>query len=414
MPARSRKLDDSADAALKAQVAAALDAAGVHSGRLVLGLSGGMDSMALLDLLSALRAERSFDLLALHVNHQLSPHANEWSALCAQRSRHYGVPFQAVRVEVERDSPDGLEAAARNARYAVFAGQDADAVVLAHHLDDQAETLLLQLLRGAGPRGLAAMPAARPLGAAGRPLLVRPLLEVERERIERYARRHALTWVEDESNADTHHDRNYLRHEVLPRLSARFPGYRQAWLRASRNFADLSEIADAQAQADAAGALRSGGLMVLRLRELSAVRAANLLRWYLVQEGLPLPRRDQLEELLRQLAGARGDAQPSMELGGACVYRHRGLVRVAPASAEGAQSWQVRWRGEPELVLPGGLGRVRFQHLIGAGLAHDKLAGKELVARARSGGERIKLTPNRPTRTLKNLLQEAGMPAVAA
>ena len=248
--------------------------------------------------------------------------------------------------------------------------------------------------------------SARPAG----PWLCARLLEVERERIERYARRHALTWVEDESNADTHHDRNYLRHEVLPRLSARFPGYRQAWLRASRNFADLSEIADAQAQADAAGALRSGALLVLRLRELSAVRAANLLRWYLVQEGLPLPRRDQLEELLRQLAGARGDAQPSMELGGARVYRHRGLVRVAPASVQGAQSWQVRWRGEPELVLPGGLGRVRFQHLIGAGLAGDGLAGKELVARARSGGERIKLTPNRPTRTLKNLLQEAGMP----
>ena len=135
-------------------------APGVASGRLVLGLSGGMDSMVLLDLLSALRAARSASSsAALHVNHQLSPHAGQWSALCAQRSRDYGVPFRAVRVEVERDSPEGLEAAARDARYAVFEAQDADAVVLAHHLDDQAETLLLQLLRGAGPRGLAAMPA---------------------------------------------------------------------------------------------------------------------------------------------------------------------------------------------------------------------------------------------------------------
>jgi tRNA(Ile)-lysidine synthase len=386
-----------------------LAAAGVDSGRLVLGLSGGMDSMVLLDLLSALRPERSFDLHALHVNHQLSSHANAWSALCAQRCRHYGVPLHAVRVEVERDSPEGLEAAARNARYAVFQDQDADAVVLAHHLDDQAETLLLQLLRGAGPRGLACMPAARPIGGAGRPLLVRPLLEVERKHLESYARRHGLTWVEDESNVDTDHDRNYLRHEVLPRLAARFPGYRQTWLRASRNFADLSEIADAQAQADAADALRSGGLRLARLRELGAARAGNLLRWYLGQQGLPLPRRDQLDELLRQLTSARGDAQPSMELAGARVYRHRGLLRIAPA-APAAQPWEVRWCGEPDLALPPGLGRVRFQRLTGAGLAVEQLAGRDVVVRARSGGERIKLAPNRPTRTLKNLLQEAGVP----
>ena len=236
----------------------------------------------------------------------------------------------------------------------MFEGQDADAVVLAHHLDDQAETLLLQLLRGAGPRGLAVTPAARRIGGAGRPLLVRPLLEVGREHIDRYARRQGLSWVDDESNADTDHDRNYLRHEILPRLSARFPGYRQTWLRASRNFADLSEVADAQAQTDAAEALHACGLRLSRLRELSAARAGNLLRWYLLQEGLPVPGRDQLEELLRQTTSARGDAQPSMELGGALVYRHRGLLRIAPLGAAATPSWQVRWRGEPDLVSPVG------------------------------------------------------------
>jgi tRNA(Ile)-lysidine synthase len=408
--ARIRKRDDAGDASLLGCVAAALMAAGLQSGRLVLGLSGGMDSMVLLDLLSALRADHSFDLHALHVDHQLSPHAQEWSAACAQRCHDYRVPFQAVRVEIQRDSPEGLEAAARRARYAVYAMQDANAVVLAHHLDDQAETLLLQLLRGAGPRGLAAMPAVRPIAGTGRLLLLRPLLEVEREHIERYARRRALSWIEDESNADPQHDRNYLRQEVLPRLSARFPGYRQTWLRASRNFADLSEIADAQALADASGALRSGGLLLARLRELSAARAANLLRWYFVQEGLPVPRRDQLGELLRQFAHGRSDAQPNMRLGEARVYRHRGLLRIAPAVAATAQRWRARWCGEPEVLLPAGLGRVQFQRLTGAGLAATQLAGKALVLRARGGGERMKLVANRPTRTLKNLLQEAGIP----
>lgn len=399
----------SADARLHAQVAEALTRAGVESSRLVLGLSGGMDSMVLLDLLCALRARLGFELSALHVNHQLSRHADEWSVLCERRARGYGVPFQAVRVEVERDGPDGLEAGARAARYAAFSAQGADAVVLAHHLDDQAETLLLQLMRGAGPRGLAAMPVARPLGAAPRPLLLRPLLDVERKELGRYARAHRLRWVEDDSNTDIDRDRNYLRHEVLPALAARFPGYRQTWLRASRNFADLSEVADAQAQSDAAGALAREGLRVSRLRELSPARAGNLVRWYLAQEGLPTPRRDQLEEFLRQVTGARADAQPSVDLGDARVYRHRGLLRIAPATSAGLR-WQVRWCGEADLTLPAGLGRVRFERLMGAGLAVEQIAGREVVARPRAGGERIKLAPNRPTRTLKNLLRESGVP----
>jgi len=410
VPARTRKQRDPSDVPLLAHVASVLIRTGLGSGRLVLGLSGGMDSMVLLDILSALRKEHSFALTALHVDHQLSPRASGWSALCAQRSASYCVPFRAVRVEVRRDAGAGLEAAARAARYAVFRGLDAYAVVLAQHVDDQAETLLLQLLRGAGPRGLAAMPVARSIAGSGGPLLLRPLLEVERSRIATYARDRALDWVEDESNFDTDLDRNYLRHEVLPRLAARFPGYRQTWLRASRNFADLSEIAHDQATADAAGALQAGGLRVSRLRELSAARAGNLLRWYLAREGLPFPRREQLEELLRQLATARDDAQPVMQLGGARVYRHRGMLRIGPADAGPGKPWELHWCGEPDLTLPAGYGRMRFERATGAGLAAARLAGLDLLVRSRRGGERIKLAANRPTRTLKNLLQEAQIP----
>jgi tRNA(Ile)-lysidine synthase len=410
VPPRIRKPPYSDDAALRAHVASVLRATGVASGRLVLGLSGGMDSMVLLDILSGLRQEHAFSLTALHVNHQLSPRAAEWSALCAQRSAGYGVPLRTVRVDVRRDTGEGLEAAARAARYAVFRDIDADAIVLAQHLDDQAETVLLQLLRGAGPRGLAAMPVARSIAGRGSPLLLRPLLEVERARIEAYARDHALAWVEDQSNFDTDLDRNYLRHQVLPRLAERFPAYRQTWLRASRNFADLSQIADEQAAADAVGALQSGGLRASRLSELSAARAGNLLRWWLAREGLPFPRREQTEELLRQLAIARHAAQPSMEVGGARVYRHRGLLRIGPADAGPVEPWKLRWAGELELTLPVGLGRLRFVPSTGAGLAAGRLAGLDLLVRSRRGGERIKLAPNRPTRTLKNLLQEAQVP----
>ncbi len=391
-------------------VAEALRAAGVVPGDLLLGLSGGLDSMVLLDVLAAMRGWQSIELSAMHVNHQLSPHADGWAQLCAERCASYGVPLRVVRVEVHRSAADGLEAAARAARYAVFREQQADAIVLAHHLDDQAETLLLQLLRGAGPRGLAAMPLVRAMMPGRLLRLVRPLLSVPRTELVEYARQHRLRWVDDESNFDTGRDRNYLRHEVLPRIGARFPGYRQAWRRASRNVADLSEVADAQAASDAHGALVATGLKIDRLQALSPARARNLLRWYLAREGLAVPHRDQLEELMRQLLHARAGAQPAIALGGVRLYRHKGLIKIMPAVAPIATGWQLSWHGQPQLELPGSLGTLRFTPVTGAGLSTHSLAGHNLSVRGRVGGERLKPAPNRPTRTLKNLLQEAAMP----
>lgn len=363
--------------------------------------------MVLLDLLLRLRDEHGFELAALHINHQLNVRADDWAALCARRCRRCHVPFREVRVEVNRDDARGLEAAARAARYAVFSEQDADAIVLAHQLDDQAETLLLQLLRGAGPRGLAGMPSVRALASGDAARLVRPLLEVPRARIEAYARRHRLHWAQDDSNRDTALDRNYLRHEILPLVQKRFPAYRQTWLRASRNFADLSEIAEECAAADAQGALEPDGLRLSRLSTLSPARARNVLRWYLAREGLLAPPRELLEQMFRQFVQGRPDSQPEVELAGVRLYRQRGLLKLAPAPSAGPGDWEVPWIGERELLLPGGLGALHFERVAGVGLAADRLLAGRLVVRSRRGGERIKLAPNRPSRTLKNLLREA-------
>ena len=232
------------DTSLLEIVTDALRAADLLSGRVMLGLSGGVDSMVLLNLLAAVRTAHPLQLAALHVNHQISPLAGQWAQLCAERCAALSVPFREVRVTVPRRAGESLEAVARAARYAVFQTQETDALALAHHLDDQAETVLLQLLRGAGARGLAAMPLVRILNRETGLRVVRPLLEVPRTAIEAYARHRRLAWVEDESNASLDFDRNYLRQAVLPRIGERFPGYRQTWLRASRNLADLSELAD--------------------------------------------------------------------------------------------------------------------------------------------------------------------------
>ena len=398
------------DDRLLACVSDALRAAGLLRAHLVLGLSGGVDSMVLLHLLFAVRRSNSVQLSAVHVNHQISPNADRWARLCAERCAELSVEFREVRVEVPRRGGESLEAMAREARYVHFRAQVADAVALAHQLDDQAETLLLQLLRGAGARGLAAMPVVRVLNARTGLKLVRPLLQAARSDIEAYARRHALAWVEDESNTSLEFDRNYLRRQVLPRIAERFPGYRQTWLRASRNLGDLNELTDEIAQADAIGALHGGNLRIASLRDLSSARALNLLRWHLAQQGLPMPRRDSLEEALRQLLEASPGAQPCIALGPVRLARHRGQLLLMPSAPAPPAGWKVFWDGAHELNLPPGLGCLRFDAVTGVGLSRRLVNQSGLVVRGRLGGERMKPAKDRPTRTLKNLLQEAGIP----
>jgi tRNA(Ile)-lysidine synthase len=392
---------------LQAHVAAVLERRGLLGARLVLALSGGLDSMVLLHALHAIAARHPLQLSAVHVDHGISADAGRWSQFCAQQCAALGIELTTVAVEVARDSGSGLEAAARAARYAVLARQPADAVLLAHHLDDQAETLLLQLLRGAGPAGLAAMGELRALPES-RALLLRPLLEIPRAELAGYAARQQLAWVEDDGNATLDFDRNYLRHEVLPRIATRFPGYRQTWLRASRNLADASELAGDLAQLDAVLACKGDVLRVSALRGLSQARRLNLLRWFLHEQRIPAPPRERLEEALDQLLDAALDRSPCVRLGQAALRRHRGAIHAVPADPP-ATGWRLPWSGEPELTLPAGFGAVRFARAAARGLDVERLRAGSVSVAPRCGGERLKLAPERPERSLKNLLREAGL-----
>jgi len=398
------------DDRLLENVADMLRRAGLLQARITLGLSGGVDSMVLLNLLTAIRRAHPIQVHAVHVNHQISPRADQWARLCAERCVELSVEFHEVRVTLPPRVGESLEAIARDARYAHFRAQAADAVALAHHMDDQAETLLLQLLRGAGAHGLAAMPAVRMLNTQTGLKLIRPLLHVTRADIEVYARHRALRWVDDESNADVKFDRNFLRHRVFPLIAERFPGYRQTWLRTSRNLGDLVELADEVAQADAIDALQEGNLSIAALRELTLPRARNLVRWHLAQQGFAMPGRERLDEALRQLLQARPGAQPCVVLGSVQLARHRGQLLLMPATPAPPAGWQIAWGGEGELDLPSGLGRLRLDAITGAGLSQKLMNQNSVLIRGRLGGERMKLAPDRPSRTLKNLLQEAGIP----
>jgi len=384
--------------------------AGLAGGRVVVGVSGGADSVALLHALAQVAPRLSVTLSALHVHHGLSAHADDWARSCSEQCRALGVPLVQARVHVRRRSNRGLEGAAREARYAVFRQQQADAIALAHHADDQAETLLLQLLRGAGVRGLSAMPACRVLDPATGLRLVRPWLRLTRARIRHYAQTAGLSWIEDESNSDPAFDRSFLRLRILPELTVRFPGLVETLGRAAENLADAAQLLEDLAASDAQQVPAGDALPVSALTALSPARRRNLLRWFLERQRLPPPTRDQLEEALRQTLAARPDAQLRVKLGAVWLRRHRGNLYLEPTQREAARSWSRTWAGADHVALPGGLGRLRFEPTHGTGLSVARLRAQSVTVRLRVGGERMRLAPNRPARTLKNLLQETHIP----
>jgi tRNA(Ile)-lysidine synthase len=319
--------------------------------RIAVGLSGGVDSVVLLDVLCTAAPRHGFRVEAVHVHHGLSPHAGAWARFCRKLCRDRGVPLVVRRASV-RKKGRGLEAAAREARRDAFARHPAPVIALAHQLDDQAETVLLNLLRGAGARGASAMPVA---GRLGGKTLLRPLLAVRRSAIEAYARARGLRWIEDESNRDAALTRNFIRLHVGPLLAQRFPRWRESLARAARHFA----AADADARL--------------------------LLREFLRARGLRAPSEAKLVEMLRQLTGK--GARTAIEHDGAVLRVYRGRVSVEKR--------------------PGG--ELRLRPARGRGIDAARLERSRVTLRARAGGERLQLDARRPRRTLKNLFQEAGI-----
>lgn len=309
----------------------------------------------------------------MHVNHGLSPSAERWARFCRRLCQRLGVPLTVRRVHIAKRG-EGLEAAARAARYAAFAKQSFDVLALAHQLDDQAETVLLNLLRGAGPRGASGMPARATF--RGRQL-VRPLLEVPREAILAYAREQRLEWIEDESNLSDAYRRNFLRLRIAPLLAQRYPRWREALARAARHFAHAD------------------------------VNASIALREFLAAKGLRAPSEAKLVDMLRQLTAAAPGTRIAHD--GAELRVYRGEVRVAPAR-KAAAFQPVAWHGERKLTLPALGGELRFRRTRGRGIDARWVAAGEMQVKLRGGGERLQPDAQRPRRTLKNLFQEAGVP----
>jgi tRNA(Ile)-lysidine synthase len=396
--------------------------------RIAVALSGGLDSMVLLHLACDAARAAGLPLFAFHVHHGLSPNADAWRAHCAAAAAALGVDFDCRDVAVEKGK-SGVEAAARKQRYAALGemcrAHGVGLLLTAHHLDDQAETVLLQLFRGSGPAGLSGMDASnRAPGLLGDAELViaRPLLAVARSELETYAAQHQIAWVEDESNTDPRYTRNALRHQVMPVLAQAFPGFQRRIARSSAHAQSAQRLLIELAEQDLSACLDGDAIVLPRLRLFSRDRIDNLLRHWFSQRGLGMPSTAWLEQMVAQLLSAREDAQPLVSHPEVDARRHRDRLYLVPKQPELAglrdpddegiivkHAQAFRWNGEASVAFPDYGGVLHFDSAT-IGLDPAWLRAQALEIDFRKGGERLKLAPNRPTRGLKQLFQAADVP----
>lgn len=377
--------------------------------RLTIGLSGGLDSVVLLTLVHSLQNHYRFQLTAHHINHQISPHADEWSYFCLKLCNQLKVPFSQTGIIVSRKEGKGLEAAARLARYAAFKKLDTDYLLLAHHQDDQVETMLLRLFRGAGVKGMAAMAECSSLPESTITLL-RPLLHAPRTALHNYAQAHSLEWITDESNANSYYMRNFFRNDVFPILEKRFPSYRLVLDRASQQFAESSALLDELAQADSVDAIHDKKLSITRLQQLNEARAKNLLRFFLSQHHLKMPDHKRMREFIQQLRYANSSSEicfvhDAVEL--RVFQSNLHLVKPLRRPSDLNLKWNKK---DPKWVISELHGAFIFEQKKGEGLSSESLENAIISVRLRQGGEKIRLGVNRPQQKLKNIMQECNIP----
>ncbi len=398
--------------------------------RVLLAYSGGRDSTALADILSRLYHKPHQGLIAslkvVHIHHGLSQNADAWVDHARASCEKWDLPLITERVFVSRASGLGIEAAAREARYRALAriarDERANVILTAHHLDDRLETFLIQWMRGAGPEGLSAMSEVRPLESAdpgSGTVLARPWLDVPRDMIESYCAKARLSWVEDDSNSDTHLLRNLIRAEIFPQLDKARSGWRQAAARSIGLVAQSAAVARSIGEEDVArcsAAGRGEALVIARLLELPLARQALCLRSWLAARGVRAPSKVRLEDTLRQVRETHNDSRLRIRIDGHEIRRWGAnlvLCAVKPQPREAARDMELTWTGEEELPLPYWNGVLKFIPCAEDedGFDAELLKKGRLAARARKGGEKIKLHRLRPSRNLKHLYQQSKIPA---
>jgi tRNA(Ile)-lysidine synthase len=370
----------------------------------LMAYSGGLDSHALLHKMSVLKKQNpEIQLRAIHVHHGLHEKADQWAAHCEIICRQLDIPLSVKKINIPNHTGESLEALAREARYRVIAEHLAEdeCVLTAHTMDDQAETLLLQLIRGAGPKGLSAMPMRKPFAHS---VLLRPLLKTTRETLEQYAAAQALVWVEDESNQDHQFDRNYLRHRVMPLLKARWPAVLNTLSRSAQHCANASNLLTEFADRDLMQLQGSAEntLSVSSLLQLSSDRRSSIFRHWLKSFGLNFPSTQQVQQFEKNMLQCDEDAMPMMIFDTMQMRRYRDDIYLLPLFEAFDERTVLSWDLKAPLKLPGNFGELQP--------AADYHVFNDISLRFRQGGEKIKPAGSDYTQSLKKLFQAWGVP----
>lgn len=379
-------------------------------GKIVIAYSGGIDSQVLLHL-CAHQADLKPKIVAVYVHHGLQAAADAWESHCRQQTEALGVAFICLKVDAQAKNGESPEAAARHARYQALQGllqSNEDLLLLAQHREDQLETVLLQLFRGAGVQGLAAMPASAPFGPG---TMLRPLLNVAKAEIQAYAMTHELQWVEDPSNQSHDFDRNYLRHAVIPLLKQRWPALDKTVARSAQHCAEAAELLNAwgcDALADIVDP-KTNSLSIARLSGLSETQTNWLIRLWLQSLGLKPPSQAQLQSIKKQLIDARSDANPQISIQHHTLKRYRQALFLLPASRSFNAPAECYWQPRQSiLLLTNGFALTRLT--ASSGIEQTLWHASKIVVKPRSGGEKLKLPGRDGQHCLKKLYQEAGIP----
>ena len=375
--------------------------------RYVIALSGGLDSTVLAHALAQTSDAHGKALLAVHVDHRLQQESETWSEHCRRLADSLGIEIAVETVDVDLTKGRGPEAAARDARYAALAKYigPGDWLLSAHHLNDQAETLLLNLMRGSGPAGIAGIGVLNRFASGW---LARPLIDVPREDLEAYAADTRLAWVNDPSNDDRRFDRNFLRHDVLPLLERRWEDVSKRLARSAGLSGEAASLLDDLAGLDLASiGDRHDRIDIKSLSALSMSRQRNVLRYAVRRAGLPVPGARLLAAILDQLVPAREDARPVVTWPGAELRRYRDKLYLLASDASGRPAAGAVLGRDP-LHLGTGMGHLLLSPDAPLGLS-QAIIDRGLTLQYRKGGEKIKVTGQSHTRKIKKLLQEEGV-----
>ena len=373
---------------------------------ILLGFSGGLDSSVLLHLLAQMQTQLHFKLNAIHVHHGLNPSADDWLNFCKKKCKLLDIEFYDIKVKINDKSALGIEGEARVLRYEAIKKKQKGIVALGHHQNDQAETLMLQLLRGAGLKGLAGMPEFDEERK-----FWRPMLNIKKELLEKYASENNIEYIEDESNEDINFDRNFIRKKVLPLIESRYPASIETISRSASNISEGHHLNELLALDDSKNVMSDDGsyLLISNLNKLPNLRAINLIRWWLSFNNYLMPSKKNIEELFRQVKFIKKDTSLNLKISNDQAIRAFGDKLFIVNIVNKLSTYNFKWSGQDEIKLPN-KSKLHFVKTKKGGLSLSKLGVKTLYIKSRSGGEKLKPFPDQPSRSLKYLFQKADIP----